>query len=276
MKRPGRFDGSASYLYARWPLYLFGYGGGTVALLFLIFWSGEQGWWGTAVVGLTLMIGLAYFFAASVWAAHKLYDFPNKLDHDLLFTMGGLKPEDKFVHIGLGLRRSAVALSRRLTRGQIVALDLYHPQLTPSPALARWRALAGQPQSDRRIIWRDARIELLPLPDNAAGAVFVCQTLGEFSQHGDRELLLREIYRILQPGGRLLLSEQTFSRTQLLARGPDALNLEQAAYWRELVAATGFSLREEKQLYGLISCFRADKPGGEMPRQLPLDIRFDW
>jgi ubiquinone/menaquinone biosynthesis C-methylase UbiE len=276
MKRPGRFDGSMSYLYARWPSYLLNYGGGTLLLLALIAWSGQQGWWGVAVLGLVAMIILAYFLAASLWAAHKLYDPPNQLDYDLLFTMGGLTPEEQFVHIGLGLRRTAVALSRRLTRGQIIALDLYNPQLTPSRTLARWRSQTIQPRADRRLVWREARLELLPLPDNSTWAVVICQTLSEFAQQGDRELLLGEVYRILQPGGRLLLSEQTFGQTQLLAKGWGAMALADAAYWQTLISAAGFDLREERVLYGLISCFRADKPGGDAARQLPLDIRFDW
>jgi SAM-dependent methyltransferase len=276
MKRPGRFDRSLSYLYACWPFYLFGYGGGTAFLLLLIVYSGQRNWPGLALLALAGMIVLGYFLVASVWTAHKLYDPPNRLDYDVLFEMGGLGPEDSFVYIGLGLRWTPVALSRHLTRGQIVALDLYNPQLTPSSTLARWRSQTRQPQADRRLIWRDAHLELFPLPDNSVGAVVSCQTVGEFAQQGDRELLLREIYRILAPGGRLLLSERTFNQTQFVINGPAALTQPTADYWRDQLATAGFKLRQEQTLYGLISCFRADKPGGEAARQLPLDIRFDW
>jgi SAM-dependent methyltransferase len=100
--------------------------------------------------------------------------------------------------------------------------------------------------------------------------------MSEFAQEGDRELLLSEIYRILQPGGRLLLSERTFSQTQLAVNGPGAFSLSTPDHWRERLTTAGFKLRQEQTLYGLVSCFRADKPGGGAARQLPLDIRFDW
>jgi hypothetical protein len=105
-------------------------------------------------------------------------------------------------------------------------------------------------------------------------AVFLNQILFEFWQPEDRQTLLRELFRILKPEGQVLVAEQVRSRINLLVMGPSAWQLPPADYWRELLAAAGFSLRQEKDIQGLIRCFRADKPSPTAGLQLPLDLEI--
>lgn len=273
MKATSHYQGALRYIAAHWPTYLLLYGGGTIWLLLLIVIGAEAGWWAFVPLGFALLLILAYFFGASVWAAHKLYDWDQRPDYDVLFEMSGLRPHDTFVHPNLGRRDTVVRLARHLTSGRIIIIDLYHPQLTPSRSLARQRAQEGKlAQPDPRLIWRDGRLELLPVPDNSVKAVIMCQTAAEFWQHGDRLGLLQEIYRVLAPGGRLLLSERVRSRTNSLVMGPAVLQLTAAGYWRTLLAGAGFELVKEQDLHDLVRCFRADKPLPERARQLLLDF----
>jgi SAM-dependent methyltransferase len=273
MKDPGRYDGVLRYVAAYWPTYLILYGGGAAVTLLVVVVSAPMGWWAFVSLGLAALLLLVYFWGASLWAAHKMYDQESPPDYDVLFGLSQLGAGDTFLLISLGLRHTAVNLARHLTSGRLIVVDLYNPQLTPDRALRRWRAQNSRAfKQDPRIIWRDGRLDLLPVPDNSMPAVMVSQTAAAFWQQGDRHCLLREIYRVLAPGGRLLLSERVRSQTNLAVMGPAVLQLDTAVYWRRLLQEAGFEIRKEQALHGLVHCFRADKPVSERARQLHLDF----
>jgi SAM-dependent methyltransferase len=273
MKRNGRFSGVLTYLAVHWPLYLAVCGGGALLLLVVMAASVQMGWWGFVPLSLALFLLLGYFGGASLWAAHKIFDPGQSPDYDRLFALSNLRPQDHFIHLHLGQRYTIARLARHLTSGRIIVVDLYHPQQTPSRSLRRWRSHRDRAaRSDPRLIWRDGRLDLLPVPDNSALAVILCRAAGEFWQHGDRLCLLQEIHRVLAPGGRLLLSERVRSRTNLLVMGPAVLALPPALYWRDLLREAGFQVSKEQSLHDLVHCYRADKPAPERARQLLLDF----
>jgi ubiquinone/menaquinone biosynthesis C-methylase UbiE len=274
VKPESRFEGTQTYVSARWPVYLLGYGGGSVLALLLLGLSAQEGWWGAVLILLALLLLLLYFFGAAVWAAYQLYDVRGQRPADFFFELGRLGPTARFAHVGLGRRRTPVQLSRRLTGGQVTVIDVYNPQQAPDPALARARFPAGSAElpPDPRIQWREGQIDLLPLPDGSVPVVTVDRTLGQLWEHGDRLLLLREIRRILVPGGQLLLAEEARTRTALLTWGLPALRRPPLPYWEQLLSEAGFRLRQETDSRDLLQYLVAEKPyAGEM-QQLTFDF----
>lgn len=272
MKDNGR-SGTLLYLFAHWPRFALLYAGLIGCLLFI----GLSAEWGglafvpfmTAVFGFFL-----YFILVGIWAASQVYGRGGLLPHHVLFDMGQLQAEDQFLYLDLGYRRRAFSLSRRLTSGKVLIVDLYDPQWTPSPALARWRKRMPPAPDDVRFVWKAGSVNLLPWSDGTLSAVIVCQVLSEFFQEGDRRCLLQEIYRVLAPDGRLLVAEQVRSRTNWFVWGPGALALPTAVYWRTLLQEAGFQLQREENLYGLITCWRADKPTALETRQLTFNLNL--
>lgn len=274
MIQPGRYNGTLRSIYARWPFYLFGFGGGALLALATVYLSALRGWWGFVSLAFLVLAVLAYFFAVSLWAAYRLEDKPAERTYDVLFDLGQLQPTDHFVHLNLGERRTALGLARRLTTGHLTVIDIYNPQLTPDSTLSRTRQQAKRPQPDPRLSWRDSSIQLLPLPDGSVKAITLNQVAFEFWQEGDRLLLLKEIYRVLRPGGRILLAERVRTQTNLLVMGPAALSLPSVDYWRTLLQQAGFQVKKEREMHDLIHCIRADKPTAVEGRQLRLDFGF--
>lgn len=273
MERVGRFAGTWRWLTTQWPMVTAVY---AILLLLLLFIgvSAEMGWWGLIPLCLGLFFLLAYWLGAQIWVAHRLYDPTGWQPHHLLFDMGQLRDTDSFAFIDLDGRHLAMSLGRRLTTGRVVVIDVYNPQLTPGAALVRGRAHTLHPPTDPRFMWRNGRFDLLPLPNNSVRAVFLLEVLSAFWQAGDREALLREIHRVLIPGGHLLMSERTRSRTNWLIFGPAAINLVPWPEWRTLLQRVGFSLNREKDLGGVLHCIRADKPIPQEGRQLRLELNL--
>lgn len=273
MKHNSPFSGTFRAIYAHWPAFALSYGS-IVSVLIIIGISAQQGWIGFIPLALALLIILVYFFLTALWRIHQQYGRDGLNPHHVLFDMGRIRAADQFVIIDLGLRQQAIDLARRLTTGKTIVIDVYSPQWTPNHALVRYRARMPHPPPDPRIRWQTGRIDLLPLPDKSVTAVVLCQVVSEFWQEGDQLQLLEEIYRILSENGRLLLAEQVQSRTNSLLMGPGVLKLKPVEQWRGLLEKAGFRVRSEKDLQGIIHCFRADKPTYTEAQQLTLGLNL--
>lgn len=272
MKKVSRFHGTIRQIYAHWPEYSLLYAG-VVFAVFTIGMSANRGAFGIMLLALALLITLLYALMGALWATHQLYDRDGLQPHHILFDMGQIRETDNFAFVDLDQREQALALGGRLTTGQIGVIDIYNPQLTPSQALARSRArIPHIHPNDPRFVWRNGRIDLLPLPDESVKAVILYEVLSEFWQVGDQEVLLREVRRVLIPNGRLLIAERTRTHINGLVMGPMAFRLVPAAHWRNLLQHTGFTIQREQSLDGLIHCFRADKPIAVQAQQL----QFNW
>jgi SAM-dependent methyltransferase len=270
MEFTNRFEGTLRYVQSRWPTYFFGYCGGVILAVSIVLVSAFQGWFSFVILGFVALLILAYFLIASLWAAHQLYD--GQRIGDTLFRLGGLKSQDTLVHITLGRRGVALDLSRQLTTGQVIVIDVYNPQMAPNRELARARRQAIRPDPDPRLSWRDGYISLLPLPDSSVAAVTLSEVASELWQGGDQLQLLSEVHRILIPGGCILLAERVRSTANIAVMGPAGLRLRSFAYWKKLLTNAGFDFQDWANLNDLICGLRACKPAPDRERQLSLDI----
>jgi len=258
MEFTNRFQGTSRYIKSQWPTYLFGYCGGIILSIAIIGISSVQRWYSFVFLGLTALLLLAFFLSISLWAANRIYD--GHRISEALVHMSDANPTDTIIHIGLGRKFLAVELSRHLTTGKVLVVDIYNPQIMPSRELARARRQAIRPNPDPRLSWRDGSINLLPLPDNSVSAVTVSETFGEIWQQGDQRQLLKEIFRVLKPGGSVLLAERLRTPTNLIVLGPTAFRFHSANHWTRILADSSLDMGDHKSIGDLIYCFQALKP----------------
>ena len=269
----GRFKGTKTYILANWPRFVLLYLGIVMALI-VIGVSAMQGLLSFIPLATAVLLILIYFIVAGIWEARQRYDFDGLTPHHVLFDMGQIAATERFVYVDLGLQTPAIGLSRRLTTGQVVVIDIYNPQWTVSSWLVRWRAQQPHPPADPRLSWRDGSLNLLPLPDESVNTVMLCHVAGEFWQDGDRLTLLKEAYRILKPRGQLLLAESVRSQTNWLVKGFSGINLPQANEWHQWLTQSGYRIRQTKHLGGLSYCVRAQKPTPAEAQQLSFELEF--
>jgi ubiquinone/menaquinone biosynthesis C-methylase UbiE len=264
-----RYAGTLDHVRAQWPTYYLLYGAGSLALIVILVLSLSRQWYSFVILALAALMVLFYFLAVSLWSCHALYD--NNSVRDAMFELGELNAESSIVDVNLGLREFPASLCRRLTTGKIIAVDVYNPQLTPARALARAHNQAERPIPDPRLSWRDGSIGLLPLPDNSVQSVTLVQTTSELWQEGDRLQLLREVKRVLSPGGCLLMAERVQTPVNLAVSGPAGLRRRPASYWLDLLQLCGFKHAGDRSIRDLILCIRADKPSPDEAKPLPVD-----
>jgi len=255
-------------IYRDLPVYIVGVIGILISMgLGLIALLNAQ--WNTFYFLLVLSLLFLFLISANLWVANELRRNP---DFALLFDMSGIEPEDSFVVIDLGWREAGLRLHRRLRRGKLYLIDVYNPQLSPSAALVRTRRLRRRLPDDPRLDIRDGQFNLLSLPDKSIPAVMLPGILSQIWQQGDRQMLLNEAYRILKPGGRLLVSENVRTPSNWVLRGPAAISLKSAAEWQGIVEQAGFQMKQLRMHLDTIACLRADRPTAEQAQQLIFDF----
>jgi arsenite methyltransferase len=157
--------------------------------------------------------------------------------HLLVVGMVGTKMGERFVQIGCahGGRLGAVAAKVGLS-GRAVAI-------APDEASAE-RARKGAAQAGMLVEVEVAPMTALPAEDCAFDVAVVDDTgglLGEMRPE-DRDSLVRELFRILRPGGRVVALgaiPQT-GLGALLKRGPSEPSFAASGALHELLAADGF------------------------------------
>ena len=268
-----RFPGTTNDLLTRREAYLLRYLAFALALLVLGFglWQNLPA---VVVIGLALLILSALLLTLQFWTAHRLYDFSGIQTSEHLFEMSQARPGDKLLAIDLGSHDAAQLISKHLTNGKLFVVDLYNPQQTPNPAVARARRTTHQTFNDPRIVWYTGGVNLLPLPDNSVRAVFLQEVLAEFVQEGDRKALLQEVLRVLEPNGCVLLAELTDAWPNRLRGGSGSSQIKSSSYWMALLTETGLQISREDVLQDLMLCLRADKISPYSGRQLALDLAF--
>lgn len=269
-KRPRR---TLQYIRTHWPIFFALYGS-LVAAILLIGVGLASGWYSFIPFSLAIMMVASYFLVSYVYIAYQLNDAPGGTAAEILFEMSQARPEDRVVCIDLGLRATAVTIAQRLTTGEVTVIDVYNPQSNIGGVLHRGRDNSRKPPDDPRANWIDGSIDMLPLPDRSAGAVFMNQILSEYWLSEERDRLLAEVLRILVPDGRLMVAERVRSRSNLLLTGPVTYSFPSHDHWRSVLEKAGFIIRREELARGLIYCVRADRPGLAAAKQMALDLEY--
>ncbi|MDR3533448.1 MAG: methyltransferase domain-containing protein [Rhodopila sp.] len=110
-----------------------------------------------------------------------------------LWDTMAIGPSDTVLDVGCGSGALDRLLAQRLTDGRIVATDLNRFLLREARPLAEAESLGD------RIAFQEANAERLPFADGAFDAAFTVTVLEEC----DADQALRELYRVVKPGGRV-------------------------------------------------------------------------
>ncbi len=113
-------------------------------------------------------------------------------------TQANVRPDDYVLDIATGTADLAIKLARRLgERGRLVASDMNYAMLQRGRAALENSGLV-------QVDCVQANAECLPFPDN----YFSCLTISFGLRNvTDKAAALRSMYRVLKPGGRLLILE---------------------------------------------------------------------
>jgi hypothetical protein len=228
----------------------------------------QQRWW-LVLPAFVLALAAVYIGYARFWFAQQTQDYEQIVKW--LWEIGDLSAENELTLIEPGSRHLAVSLGLRMRHGQVRVINIYNPHVTPELAFMQSKQSAAISR-DPRLVWLNGRFDLLPTPDSKVTTVVSNQLLTVMPGVQDRDAMLDEIYRVLQPGGIWVLTERADPDGSIWSAGIGSRTQYSAETWHKQLTRNGFQIRTERQVNPLIVCFVLVKPGQRLPRQLRFKI----
>jgi ubiquinone/menaquinone biosynthesis C-methylase UbiE len=116
-----------------------------------------------------------------------------------------LRSNEKILDVGCGMGRASIGLAKQLITGKVVGIDIFKGVSGSSPELARRNAkIEGVAD---KVEFRHGNILNTPFKDNTFDVVNASSVLHEIHGPENQQKAIREIYRVLRPGGKFVTLE---------------------------------------------------------------------
>jgi ubiquinone/menaquinone biosynthesis C-methylase UbiE len=194
-----------------------------------------------ALAGLLILgaVAAVFWLALSLAVSHYVYDRSDL--YRWQWIRERIAPNPRHVlNIHAGLDETSLALQEMYPAAEVTILDIYDPVEMTEPSIARARREAHSMLASVKADFRK-----LPLQTASADLVTVVFVAHELRHAAAKEAFFREAWRVLQPGGCLLLVEHLRDAWNLAAFGPGAFHFFPRREWLRVAAATGFDQSEE-------------------------------
>jgi len=189
------------------------------------------------------------FLAASFFAGGFIARTVGRHDHAVLPMVDLMSGGGNLVlDAGCGAGRTTIGLGRALKTERITALDRFDSAYIEGGGqslLEHNLRLAGMAE---RVAIERGDLTAMPFPDAHFDAVVSAHAIDHLG--AQTELGLREILRVLKPGGRFLLVVWVPGWTMFAIVNLLALFLSSKRSWRRRAASVGFDLRDEGMFNG--------------------------
>ena len=153
---------------------------------------------GAAISGISALTGIG--FAGAAWWLYRSSKTGKLKLRDEMIAALDLKGDEKVLDIGAGRGLLAIAAARKLKSGKVTAVDLWRPEDLSGNSMD---ALKANAQAEGvKIDTKNADPRKLPFKDASFDVVLSSYALHRLDSQSQRELALREIARVLKPGGK--------------------------------------------------------------------------
>lgn len=191
------------------------------------------------VLSLPLLLLSANFFMGTYVARN----FTKADNMTLPFVDLFSSDEDLILDAGCGSGRGTVELCKVLKNGQIVAMDLFDLEaesISSKDLLEKNLEIAGITDKVRIVQGDVTNLEFEDNTFDATISVLLLNNLGKAKLIG-----LKELYRVLKPGGKILIVVPTLSLQTFAVMSVFSLILTSRKQWRFLFQQAKFSLLDE-------------------------------
>jgi SAM-dependent methyltransferase len=175
----------------------------TLGIALVIYFINRSEYPGPAarMCGVLALIGLVFLAvgAAMVWSSRVA-----KLRlRDQLLDLLQLKGDERVLDVGCGRGLLAIGAAKRLKNGKVVGIDVWSPFDLSGNSADAARANAKLEGVADKVRFETSDARKLVYPDNHYDVVTSSLALHNIPEQEDRAQAVREMFRVLKPGGKL-------------------------------------------------------------------------
>lgn len=188
----------------------------TLVFAATLYWNSRVEYPGPALQlgGAVALIGLG--FLAAGWMLLRASRAGKLRLRDELVESLALEGGERVFDAGCGLGLMGIAIAKRLKSGKVVAADTWNPRRLRGARSERARENAKLEGVAEKIRFENLDWAKLVYPDASFDVVVSVLALHEIAAPEDRARAVRQLYRVLKPGGRILIHD--FQHTRQYAR----------------------------------------------------------
>lgn len=175
----------------------------------------------------------AWWLVASLAVSYWVYDATDTLTFDWL-PVGAPRT---WINLHAGVDESTPSLARRIGPPAAV-YDFFCASQMTEPSIRRARALATN-----EVAAVPADYRLLPVDSESVDLVTVVFAAHELRSADERDAFFAELFRVLRPGGRLVVVEHLRDLANFVAFGPGFLHFLPRSEWLRVTEDAGFPHR---------------------------------
>ncbi|MVT09292.1 class I SAM-dependent methyltransferase [Chitinophaga tropicalis] len=164
------------------------------------------------------------------------------------------KAEHLIVNIHAGFDETSLLLGNKYKNAELRIIDFYNPQKHTELSIKRARkAYPVLPQT----VWAEAG--RLPVEDASADKIFIIFSAHEIRNRAERADFMKELARIIKPGGEIYLTEHLRDTANFIAYNIGFLHFYSKRSWLQLFSQADLKLTQEIKLTPFISTFIISK-----------------
>ncbi len=163
---------------------------------------------------------------------------------DLIARMKALDKisNPQILDVGCGTGRTAIKIAKALKNGgHLFGIDIYSKMAISGNSLDTVQNNAIVEKVEERTTFKNGSAIDIPFENNSFDIVIVSSVLHEVHDQNGQDKAMKELYRVLKPGGYLYLSEWNRTSWQLIAfSGLCCFVFKHKDYWEKLLKENKF------------------------------------
>ena len=187
--------------------------------------------------------------SVSLIVSHYIYDRSSL--YQLNFIDGiSVTGYDSLVNIHAGFDETSVLLQDKYPGAHLSVFDFYdpakHTEISIKRARKAWPAFTGTQQ---------ITTGKLPLQDRSVHVIFLLFAAHEIRNDAERIAFFQELQRVLQPGGRIVITEHLRDLPNFLAYNIGFFHFLPRSVWMNTFSRSGFTTAQEIKTTPFITTF---------------------
>ncbi|MGN6727314.1 MAG: class I SAM-dependent methyltransferase [Tepidisphaeraceae bacterium] len=248
-RRP--FQGLAQIVRFNWPMYVFAAIAGTIGLVGIALLPMPP--WARVALCLATAIGL-FWAIASLVVSFWIYDVSSLCKWTWVPGVLTEQPTH-WLNIHCGFDESTASLAALFPQSKGRPLDIFDAAEMTEPSILRARTIrTGQPPAE------PADYRRLPAANASHDAAFLILAAHELRSPDARATLFRELYRVIRPGGQIVVAEHLRDPTNFIAFGPGFLHFHSRASWQATFTDSGLFVERAFRITPFVAVFILRRP----------------